>query len=143
MKNLELILDDVGMGEIRRNSLENKILHDAKVRIMAYKGCFDGLATPREIHLAKIKGVIPKGFEIHHIIPLCCKNTSIALDNMVIMDSSSHRFLHRHIYDRQLSRCIRGGMACVFVPDFDLWRIARYETFDETFLRYIKQRQRE
>lgn len=45
MKNLELVFDSVGMSDVRRKSIENQILKRAKIRIVAYKGGFDGLVS--------------------------------------------------------------------------------------------------
>ena len=143
MKNLELILDKVGEADIKRKSIENQLLKKVKVQLVAYKGGFDGLVEGRELHLAKIRGILPKGFEVHHIIPLCCKNTQISLENMVIMDSASHRLLHRYIYDRALSLAREGQLVCVFIPDFNLDTVSTFKRFEPKFLQYLKERQRQ
>ena len=142
MKNLEIILDEQGKSEERRKSIDNVFLRKAKIKIVAYKGGFDGLASEEEIRLAKLRGVMPKGFELHHIKPLCSKTCEISLENMVIMDSASHKLLHR-LYDRQLRHCRVGMMACVYIPDFDVNKVSTKKTFDPDFLRYLKEKERE
>lgn len=143
MRNVELILDYPGRSEEKRKSIENQILHKAKVRIVAYMGGFNGLVTGREIHLAKIKGLLPNGFEVHHIIPLNCMNTKLTFENMLIMDAASHKFLHKNVYDVALIKCKVGQMATVFLPDFDVNSVITYKRLDPRFIQHIKERQRE
>lgn len=143
MRNVELILDEIGSGEEKRKSIENQIMHKAKIRIVAYNGGFDGLVTKKEIHIAKIRGLLPNGFEVHHIIPLNCKNTRLTFDNMLIMDSATHRFLHKNVYDVALRKCKVGQLATIFLPDFDINSVVTYKRLDPRFIQHIKERQRE
>ena len=130
------------MSDVRRKSIENQILKKAKIRIVAYKGGFDGLVSKEEIYNAKVRGLMPQGFETHHIIPMCCRNTRMTLDNMVIVDSATHKFLHRYVYDKALNKCTPGQMTTVFLPDFDINKVLRYDLIDIAYIEKMRGRER-
>lgn len=122
MKTLELILDESGKGKERRRDTDNTLLRQAKIKMLAYKGEFDKYCSAFEVADAK-KGYCPHQFEVHHIIPLVCSNTSFTLNNMVIIEKKAHSWLHKNIIDPALARCKVGQSCSVFIPDFDTEKI--------------------
>lgn len=123
MKDVELILDDVGAGFKKRNDPQNTILRKAKVRIMAYQGAFDGIFTDEQRKSARKFGLLPDNFEVHHIISLCCKNTSFELSNMIVMDKAAHRWLHKNIYGPRLAMCKVGQSCNIWLPEMDVSQV--------------------
>ena len=136
MQSITLILDEEGTSQIRRKDSDNIILRKAKLKMLAYKGAFDGLISQREIAEAK-KGLCPKGFEVHHIIPLNCKNTESTIPNMVVIEESAHTWLHNNIYTPALMKCKPGQMCIINLPDFDRQQVltlAKIQPFIDSYL---------
>lgn len=125
--NVELILDDAGASVRKRNDPQNTILRKAKVRIMAYQGAFDGIFTDDERKSARKFGLLPDNFEVHHIVSLCCKNTSFELSNMVVMDKAAHKWLHRNIYNPQLALCKPGQSCSIWLPEINVSQVLTME----------------
>ena len=99
--------------------MDNSILRKAKIKMVAYKGGFDGICSKREIAEAKKKGLCPTGFEVHHVIPLNCKESTLSVDNMVIIDSKAHKWLHDNLYTPALIKCQEGQYCYIRIPDMD------------------------
>lgn len=120
MQSLELTLDEFGAGQKRRNDHAFNVMSKAKVRILAYYGAFDGVFNHDERRKAKLFGALPKGYEVHHIIPLSCQNTSYFLNNLLVIEESAHRWLHRNLYQPQLNLCQPYQSCSIWIPDFNL-----------------------
>ena len=136
MKSLELTLDDYGMGLQRRKDHAFNVMSKAKVRILAYYGAFDGIFNHEQKRQAKLFGALPKGYDVHHIIPLCCENTSYFLSNMVVMETSAHKWLHRNIINPQLAKCQPHQSCSVWIPDFnynELFTMEKLQPFIESW----------
>ena len=118
MRSLELTLDDYGMGLQRRKDHAFNVMSKAKVRILAYYGAFDGIFNHAQRREAKLFGALPDGYDVHHIVPLACENTSYFLSNLIVMETSAHKWLHRHIYNPQLALCQPHQRCSVWIPDF-------------------------
>ena len=140
MKHLELILDDPGISKTRRSDTDNIILRKAKIKMLAYKGKFDGFKQ-WEIKEAK-EGLCPRGIEVHHIIPLNCKNTRIDLDNMVVIDKKSHNWLHNNIYTPSLSKCQVGQSCFIWLPDMNTGEIITWSDIFPFVVIFEKEKQR-
>ena len=53
----------------------------------------------REINLARAsRGLIPHGFDIHHIIPLSGGGTN-RLSNLCLIEKSLHKFINKNCFD--------------------------------------------
>lgn len=123
MMNVHLILDDSGMGLKRRSDPQNLILRKAKVRIMAYQGAFDELLNSEQRRSARKFGSLPDEYDVHHIISLCCKNTTYELSNMLVIDKPAHKWLHKNIYTPQLALCQPGQSCSIWLPDLDVTQV--------------------
>ena len=141
MKHLELILDAQGMSRERREDTDNIILRRAKIKMLAYKGKFDKYCKPWDIAQAR-EGLCPRGFEVHHIIPLCCSNTRIELDNMVVIDKKSHNWLHTNIYTPALTKCEVGQSCYIQLPDMDTREIITWDTILPFVVSFERERKR-
>ena len=118
MRSLKLTLDDYGIGKQRRKDHAFNVMSKAKVRVLAYYGAFDSVFNHAQRREAKLFGTLPNGYDVHHIVPLACEDTSYFLSNMVVMETSAHKWLHRNIYNPQLAKCKPHQSCSVWLPDF-------------------------
>lgn len=126
MKSIEITYEGLGAGDIKRKDVVCHLMKSVKVRILAYKGAFDGVFSPEELHKAKVKGTLPKGYSVHHIYPLCSKEGTFTLSNMVVMEDRAHRWLHNAMYSPSISKCEAGQRCCVWIPDMDIDKLVKY-----------------
>ena len=127
MQNVHLTLDDYGMGQKRRSDHCYNVMSKAKVRILAYYGAFDGLFNHDEKRQAKLFGALPDKYAVHHIIPLSCENTNYFLSNLLVIDETSHKWLHKHIYTPQLALCKPHQSCSIWLPEFNLNEVLTIE----------------
>ena len=87
----------------------------------------------REINLARAsRGLIPHGFDIHHIVPLSGGGTN-RLSNLCLIEKSLHKFINKNCFDPVLKNIQEGESVIVPVPDFG--RIA----FRRQYVSWINQ----
>ena len=72
------------------------------------------------------KGKLPKGFDIHHIIPLSGGGSN-ALSNLCLIEKSFHKFLNRRCFDPALKNIQEGECVEIDIPD--LPPVALYRDF--------------
>ena len=126
MKTVTLDLDKEEVGQAKMRSPENIILREAKIKILAYKGAFQGLADENEIARSK-KGQIPHNFDIHYLVPLSCKNAEIAITNMVVMEKKACQWLRNHLYQPSIRKCGRGNSCVVYTPELDVNKVVTFQ----------------
>ena len=142
VKSINMTLEETGESQKKRLDYENIFLRKAKIKVLAYKGAFDGIFTPAQIRDAKIKGNLPNGYAVHHIYPLGTKEAKFDLDNMVIMDKRTHNYFHREIYDPALKKCKPGQSCSIWLPDMDTTKVITWkdiEVFAREYIEYKKQ----
>lgn len=96
------------------------------VKFLAYKGALTGCGLSRqELEEAK-KGFVPKGYDVHHIIPLSLGGTN-HISNLVLIPRKLHEKIHQYMFDalyKKLPECAEfkpapeGEKTYVFVPIF-------------------------
>lgn len=118
MKTIELIKRADGEARLLHKIPDYRIYKQAKVRLAAYHGVLDSHLTEEELYWAKRIGHLPSRYTIHHIIPLCCTNTSFEVSNLAIFDREAHVWLHKHIYDPIVTNMKEGERATIVVPEF-------------------------
>lgn len=123
MRELRLTYDGLGSGDVRRKDIECQLMKKVKVRLLAYKGVFDNIFSAAEVHKAKVDGTLPKGYSVHHIIPLCTKEATYDMKNMVVTEDMAHKILHDAIYSPILCKCKDGESCCILIPDIDTEKI--------------------
>lgn len=87
------------------------------VKKMAEAGYFKGLLSNRAERLAKKKGILPDGFQVHHIVPLKLGGTS-EISNLCIVDAETHSMLHQFIYQPVLNRLNENEEGILVLPEF-------------------------
>lgn len=76
-----------------------------------------GYINPHQFSMDRIsKGKLPRGFDIHHIVPLSGGGTN-DLSNLCLIEKSLHRFLNRHCFDPALKNIHLGETVEINVPD--------------------------
>lgn len=87
------------------------------VKEMACRGFFDGLMSNKSIRLAKKKGTLPQGYQVHHIVPLKLGGSNDP-KNLCIVDSQTHAMLHQFIYQPLMDKLEVGEKATLILPEF-------------------------
>jgi len=72
----------------------------------------------KEMNLARAaRGLIPKGYDVHHIVPLSGGGNN-KLSNLCLIEKSLHKFINRYCFDPALKRIKEGEALQINVPDF-------------------------
>lgn len=116
---IELVRDEAGKSRLLYSSSACRILKEAKVKIAAYRGELNEWLTQEELWIAKKEGKLPSRLNLHHIIPLCCKNTSLEPHNLSIIEKQCHIWIHKHIYDPLITRMQAGERTVIAYPKKD------------------------
>ncbi len=87
------------------------------VREMADLGYFDGLISNKAVRAAKKRGVLPEGYQIHHIVPLKLGGSN-SVKNLCLVDQETHAMLHQLIYQPIIDKMELGEVAVLILPPF-------------------------
>ncbi len=87
------------------------------VKKMAEAGFFTGYFSHKAERLARKKGVLPAGFQIHHIVPLKLGGTS-EISNLCVVDAETHAMMHQLIYQPILNKLKIDDEGILFLPEF-------------------------
>ncbi len=72
----------------------------------------------KQINLARAaRGLIPHGYDIHHIVPLSGGGNN-KISNLCLIDKSLHKFINKKCFDPALNRIKEGETTTIPVPDF-------------------------
>lgn len=88
------------------------------VREMADLGYFDGRMSNKAVRVAKKRGVLPEGYQIHHIVPLKLGGSN-SVKNLCVVDQETHALLHQLIYQPVIDKMQVGEEAVLILPPFD------------------------
>lgn len=84
-------------------------------------------------------GKVPRGFDIHHIIPLSGGGSN-AISNLCLIEKSLHKFLNRRCFDPALKNVQEGEMVQIDIPD--LPPVATYNDFCPFIRTILSKRER-
>ncbi len=99
-----------------RKQFDHKRLNRVFILWLYRSGKLD--AYVKEMNLARAaRGLIPKGFDIHHIVPLSGGGNN-RLSNLCLIEKSLHKFINRYCFDPVLKRIKEGDTLIIEVPDF-------------------------
>lgn len=100
----------------KRKEFDHKRLNRVFVLWLYRTGKLD--CYVKEMNLARAaRGLIPKGYDVHHIIPLSGGGTN-RLSNLCLIEKSLHKFINRYCFDPALKRIKEGECLTINVPDF-------------------------
>lgn len=87
------------------------------VKKMAEAGFCDGLMSNKAVRVAKKRGCLPEGMQVHHIVPLKLGGSN-SVENLCIVDAETHMLMHRLIYQPILDRLEVGQEGILILPEF-------------------------
>ncbi|MBQ3034758.1 MAG: HNH endonuclease [Alphaproteobacteria bacterium] len=101
------------------------------VREMADLGYFDGLFSNKAVRVAKKRGILPEGYQIHHIVPLKLGGSN-SVKNLCVVDQETHAMLHQLIYQPIIDKMQLDEEAVLILPPFE--RVIKKEDRAKFFL---------
>lgn len=75
---------------------ENKIQREF-LKFLAKSGAMNNIFSRSVVKMAEQRGARPRGYQIHHIIPLCCGGTN-DFDNLMLVHKNVHAEIHGRIW---------------------------------------------
>ncbi|MBQ8251526.1 MAG: HNH endonuclease [Alphaproteobacteria bacterium] len=121
------------------------------VQQMAEAGFFDGLMSNNAVRLAKKKGCLPEGMQVHHIVPLKLGGSN-DIDNLCVVDAETHMLMHRLIYQPVLDRLEVNDEGVLILPEFkrvivkddreDFFLYSELRKFEESTRNFVTRHRR-
>lgn len=116
------------------------------VKEMAEAGFFDGLMSNKAVRVAKKRGCLPEGMQVHHIVPLKLGGSN-GIENLCLVDAETHMLMHRLIYQPVLDRLEVGQEGVLILPEFkrvivkddreDFFLYSELRKFEEKIVRSV------
>lgn len=107
--------------QMRRQHFERQYYENGKpiqlVKIMAEKGLLNGYFSNKCLKTAQKQGILPEGYQIHHIIPIKLGGSD-ELSNLCLVEEKTHAYLHKFIYQQILNLLADGDEGIVVLPPF-------------------------
>ena len=101
---------------LMRKEFDHKRLNRVFVLWLYRSGKLEPYA--KQINLARAaRGLIPRGYDVHHIVPLSGGGNN-KISNLCLIDKSLHKFINKKCFDPALNRIKEGETTIVNVPDF-------------------------
>jgi hypothetical protein len=124
-----------------RKEFDRRDMNHKFVKWLYRKGYLEPFADKINLERAK-RGKIPKGFDVHHIIPLSGGGTN-HVSNFCLIEQSLHKFINKKCFEPALRGIKIGETVTVEVPDFDRVSTRQmYNGFIDQKLKHAKDRQK-
>ena len=86
------------------------------------------------------KGLLPHGFDVHHIVPLSGGGKN-KLSNLCLIERSLHKFINKKCFDPALKNIKQGQTVMIDVPDFGPVALRRdYNGWIDKKIRFMRGR---
>lgn len=109
------------------------------VKWLYRRGYLDKYAHIFNIKRAE-RGLIPHGFDIHHIVPLAGGGKNF-FPNLCLMERSLHKFINRKCFEPALRNIREGEERIVELPDFPPVALRReYNAFIDQKMAHMKDK---
>lgn len=99
-----------------RKEFEHRRMNQIFVRWLYKKGMLDKYADVINIAQAA-RGRVPKGFDVHHIVPLSGGGKN-HFSNLCLIERSLHKFINKKCFDPVLRHIKIGETVKIELPDF-------------------------
>ncbi len=122
-----------------RKQFDRLKLNHVFVRYLYRRGMLDKYAHVMNLKRAA-KGKIPRGFDVHHIIPLSGGGKN-RLSNFCLIEKSLHKFINKKCFEPALRGVQVGQTVAIELPDFGPVALRRdYNSFIDRKLAHDKDR---
>lgn len=124
-----------------RKEFDHKNMNQKYVKWLYRKGYLEPFKHQISLERAR-RGKIPKGFDVHHIVPLSGGGTNHVC-NFCLIEQSLHKFINKKCFEPALRGVKIGQTVTVDLPDFG--RIATremYNGFIDQKLTHAKDKQK-
>lgn len=109
-----------------RKEFDHKNMNQKYVKWLFRKGYLEPFKHQISLERAR-RGKIPKGFDVHHIVPLSGGGTN-HVSNFCLIEQSLHKFINKKCFEPALRGVKEGQTVMIEIPDFD--RVATREMFN-------------
>ncbi len=109
-------LQDPERTRALRRDFDHRDLNHKFVKWLYRKGHLDKYKDVISLERAR-RGRIPRGFDVHHIVPLSGGGTN-HVSNLCLIERSLHKFINKKCFDPALRHVKIGESAKIDVPDF-------------------------
>lgn len=124
-----------------RKEFDHKNMNQKYVKWLFRKGYLEPFKHQISLERAR-RGKIPKGFDVHHIVPLSGGGTN-HVSNFCLIEQSLHKFINKKCFEPALRGVKEGQTVTIELPDFD--RVATremYNGFIDKKLTHAKDKQK-
>lgn len=124
-----------------RKEFDHKKMNQKYVKWLYRKGYLEPFKHQISLERAR-RGKIPKGFDVHHIVPLSGGGTN-HVSNFCLIEQSLHKFINKKCFEPALRGVKEGQTVTIELPDFD--RVATremYNGFIDKKLTHAKDKQK-
>jgi len=136
---VKFTLQDPAVTKALRKDFEHRDLNHKFVKWLYRKGYLHAYTHKINLERAK-RGKIPKGFDVHHIIPLSGGGTN-HVSNLCLIEQSLHKFLNKKCFDPALRTIKIGETVEIDVPDLPKIALrSDFNDFIEHKLKHSKDR---
>ncbi|MDD3669317.1 MAG: HNH endonuclease signature motif containing protein [Alphaproteobacteria bacterium] len=109
-------LQDPERTRALRRDFDHRDMNRKFVKWLYRKGYLDKYKDVISLERAR-RGRIPRGFDVHHIVPLSGGGTN-HVSNLCLIERSLHKFINKKCFDPALRDVKIGESADIDVPDF-------------------------
>lgn len=113
---IRFTLQDPERTRALRRDFDHRDLNHKFVKWLYRKGHLEKYKDVISSERAR-RGRIPRGFDVHHIIPLSGGGTN-HVSNLCLMEQSLHKFINKKCFDPVLRHVRIGESVDIDVPDF-------------------------
>ena len=136
---VRFILQSPDVTKKMRKEFDRRNMNQKFVKWLYRKGFLD--AYKDKINLARSKrGKIPRGFDVHHIVPLSGGGTK-HVSNFCLIERSLHKFINKKCFEPAVRNLKIGEAVDIDLPDFPKVALRRdFNSFIDRKLKHDRDR---
>ncbi|MBQ6855306.1 MAG: HNH endonuclease [Alphaproteobacteria bacterium] len=113
---IKFTLQDPSVTKARRKEFDRRNMNQKFVKWLYRKGFLEPYADKINLERSK-RGKIPRGFDVHHIIPLSGGGTN-HVSNFCLIERSLHKFINKKCFEPAVRHLKIGETVDIEIPDF-------------------------